>query len=185
MQAEMRGRTGKGFDARDGVGSEMKRRKDNRQRAVSGRRQRNNYSTAGESTTQRESLCTQSFHTLECVNSCCDPLLHVDEVPPWQRRDFIVTGYRPMLSIFNAFLSIFFLHNESGNIWTHLSGVFYTVYVFWQWIQADPLKSDYLSVFLMVFFFFTMLTVFQYVHPPVQTFVQDLQVVHLTDFVDH
>ena len=105
-------------------------------------------------------MCTQSFHTLECVNSCCDPLLHVDEVPPWQRRDFIVTGYHPMLSIFNAFLSIFFLHNESGNIWTHLSGVVYTLYVFWQFIQTDLSKSDYLSVFMIVFFIFTVLTVF-------------------------
>ncbi|KAI9024674.1 hemolysin-III related-domain-containing protein [Hyaloraphidium curvatum] len=51
-------------------------------------------------------------------------LLRFEDLPAWLRDNFyIITGYRPELSTYTACLrSIFYVHNESGNIWTHLFG---------------------------------------------------------------
>ncbi|KAI1143389.1 HlyIII-domain-containing protein [Hypoxylon sp. FL0543] len=52
--------------------------------------------------------------------------LHViwDDLPSWRRDNhFIVTGYRPdSNSYWRSFTSLFYVHNESVNIWTHLLG---------------------------------------------------------------
>ena len=44
------------------------------------------------------------------------------EAPPWyQTNEYIRTGYRPVLKTFkDCFLSIFRIHNETVNIWSHL-----------------------------------------------------------------
>ena len=44
------------------------------------------------------------------------------EAPPWYRfNEYIRTGYRPALKTFkDCFLSIFRIHNETVNIWSHL-----------------------------------------------------------------
>ncbi|KAI2638065.1 hemolysin-III channel protein Izh2 [Xylaria nigripes] len=51
-------------------------------------------------------------------------LLLWDELPHWRRDNaFIISGYRPgSNSYLSSFLSIFSLHNESVNIWTHAAG---------------------------------------------------------------
>lgn len=51
-------------------------------------------------------------------------LLAWDELPDWRRDNaFITTGYRPTSNSYrNSFASIFSVHNESVNIWTHLLG---------------------------------------------------------------
>lgn len=51
-------------------------------------------------------------------------LLHWDSLPSWRRDNpSILTGYRPLTnSFFHSFLSVFSLHNETVNIWTHLLG---------------------------------------------------------------
>lgn len=51
-------------------------------------------------------------------------LVAFNDLPNWLRDNFyILTGYRPELSSYTACTkSIFYLHNESGNIWTHLGG---------------------------------------------------------------
>eukprot|EP00741_Cyanophora_paradoxa_P025328 tig00000367_g24447.t1 len=53
-----------------------------------------------------------------------DYALHViSEVPDWLHdNDFILTGYRVRFSIWLCLKSIFRLHNETMNIWTHLLG---------------------------------------------------------------
>jgi len=45
-------------------------------------------------------------------------------LPQWlQDNDFLHTGHRPPLNSFQAcFQSIFRIHTETGNIWTHLLG---------------------------------------------------------------
>lgn len=47
-----------------------------------------------------------------------------DELPDWRKDNtFIFTGYRQTSnSYWGSFSSIFFLHNESVNIWSHLLG---------------------------------------------------------------
>lgn len=60
---------------------------------------------------------------------------HFQSLPQWlQDNDYIVMGHRPPLSSFRAcFWSIFRLHTETGNIWTHAFGcvlfVFLAIYV--------------------------------------------------------
>lgn len=51
---------------------------------------------------------------------CC----HFRALPDWlQDNDFLTTGHRPPLPSFRAcFKSIFRIHTETGNIWTHLLG---------------------------------------------------------------
>ncbi|GJJ79011.1 adiponectin receptor [Entomortierella parvispora] len=53
-------------------------------------------------------------------------LLRFDELPEqWQENKYILSGYRFLSSKTQCFKSIFYVHNESGNIWTHLLGFFY------------------------------------------------------------
>ncbi|KAM0806227.1 hemolysin-III related-domain-containing protein [Usnea florida] len=49
-------------------------------------------------------------------------VVHRDEVPDWMRADpYIRRGYRRQLNSFRAcFWSLFYLHNELVNIWSHL-----------------------------------------------------------------
>ena len=66
-------------------------------------------------------------------NALSLPLIRYDELPRWVREvqasPYILTGYRPvgMYSVKDCFLSIFRLHNETINIWSHLigTGVFF------------------------------------------------------------
>lgn len=39
-----------------------------------------------------------------------------------QDNEFITTGYRTELGVWDSIKSMFGLHNETGNIWTHLIG---------------------------------------------------------------
>ncbi|EFY91687.1 hypothetical protein J3458_004915 [Metarhizium acridum] len=51
-------------------------------------------------------------------------LLLWDDLPPWRRDNaFIHSGYRQIRASYaHSFQSLFYLHNESVNIWTHLLG---------------------------------------------------------------
>ncbi|KHN96123.1 Hly-III-related protein [Metarhizium album ARSEF 1941] len=51
-------------------------------------------------------------------------LLLWDDLPPWRRDNaFIRSGYRQTCASYaRSFQSLFYLHNESVNIWTHLLG---------------------------------------------------------------
>lgn len=51
-------------------------------------------------------------------------VVHHNHLPKWLRdNDFLVKGHRPPLNSFKAcFKSIFKIHTETGNIWTHLLG---------------------------------------------------------------
>lgn len=47
----------------------------------------------------------------------------------------IMTGYRINYTNIRAWMSLFEMHNESGNVWSHLLGclffIFFTGYVYW------------------------------------------------------
>lgn len=49
-------------------------------------------------------------------------ILHYDQLPEWMKIDtYIRRGYRPQQDSFrDCFWSLFYLHNESVNIWSHL-----------------------------------------------------------------
>lgn len=70
---------------------------------------------------------------INCDNIDCDnlvieattisfKLLTVTEVPDYAKEASITTGYRTSLDYAGCFRSIFRLHNETINIWTHLLG---------------------------------------------------------------
>ncbi|CAG9462108.1 unnamed protein product [Pedinophyceae sp. YPF-701] len=59
----------------------------------------------------------------EAVMETLDRLLHYREIPPFlQDNPFIHGGYRPVTTVKSAFRSVFKIHNETLNIWTHLAG---------------------------------------------------------------
>ncbi|KAG0746029.1 hypothetical protein G6F57_006627 [Rhizopus arrhizus] len=50
-------------------------------------------------------------------------LLMYDELPaPWQNNKYILSGYRFLNTAADCWYSLFYVHNETGNIWTHLLG---------------------------------------------------------------
>lgn len=51
-------------------------------------------------------------------------VVHHNHLPKWLRdNDFLIKGHRPPLNSFRGcFKSIFRIHTETGNIWTHLLG---------------------------------------------------------------
>ena len=81
-------------------------------------------------TTRFRGATNQLFSETEPIAKICnkqeqsfDPnkLLTFQELPSWlQDNSFILNHYRPPMSFLNCFYSIFRLHNETGNIWTHL-----------------------------------------------------------------
>lgn len=69
-------------------------------------------------------------------------LLDDTEIPVAQKSPFIISGYRPKPRGWcDLFFTIFTLHNESGNIWTHLIGCGYFVSVGVQLLL--DLSADY------------------------------------------
>ncbi|KAK7398472.1 hypothetical protein QQX98_012159 [Neonectria punicea] len=75
-------------------------------------------------------------------------LIFWDDLPDWRRDNhYIVTGYRQSQSSYaHSLRSLFYLHNESVNIWSHLLGaivflatgayIYYVVY--WRYESASP-----------------------------------------------
>ncbi|ESL06693.1 hypothetical protein TRSC58_05630 [Trypanosoma rangeli SC58] len=57
-------------------------------------------------------------------------LLTVQEVDPWlQFNPYIVSGYRPRMTICAALRSFFTWHNESFNVWTHAIAACFVFYL--------------------------------------------------------
>ena len=79
------------------------------------------------------------------------PLYLYEEIPLWMRdNSFIRTGYRAHYTVRQCLLSLFTIHNETANIWTHLLGLLFFVaissIVFISFIE--PLWSHYV-IFLL------------------------------------
>ena len=72
-------------------------------------------------------VCNSACASVKCHKPIFAPrgastLLSVNNVPESLRRDFILTGYRqkPLCSTWkDTLLSFFYIHNETGNIYTH------------------------------------------------------------------
>ncbi|KAK4100923.1 HlyIII-domain-containing protein [Parathielavia hyrcaniae] len=68
---------------------------------------------------------TAAFETsAEAIETAVLRLLHWDDLPSWRRDNaFILSGYRPTTHSLGASVrSLFHLHNESVNVWSHLAG---------------------------------------------------------------
>jgi len=55
-----------------------------------------------------------------------------EQAPEWMRRKDILRGYRVRYSVPLIFRSLFHIHNETGNIWTHLLGTLFFAYCLWE-----------------------------------------------------
>ena len=62
------------------------------------------------------------------------------QAPSWQRQQYILRGYRIGLSMKETFLSLFVLHNETVNVWTHLVGSLYFLNTL---VVEGPLPASY------------------------------------------
>lgn len=89
-------------------------------------------------------------------------LLAWDDLEDWRRDNaFIHTGYRPTSNSYRrSFSSLFTLHNESVNIWTHLLGsIFFTAvglaafYLFEAFAAARYASATRADVIAFAFFF--------------------------------
>jgi len=52
-----------------------------------------------------------------------------DDIPIWTKRDYIINGYRNKKNIRECLISIFKVHNETLNIWTHLISLIIFLYL--------------------------------------------------------
>jgi len=77
---------------------------------------------------------TNNNNPVKETQTTCYKLLTVNEVPDYAKETSITTGYRTCLDYGGCFRSIFWLHNETVNIWTHLLGFF-----FFLWLMVDNL----------------------------------------------
>ena len=62
------------------------------------------------------------------------------QAPSWQQQRYILRGYRIGLSMKETFLSLFVLHNETVNVWTHLVGSLYFLNTL---VVEGPLPASY------------------------------------------
>jgi adiponectin receptor len=80
--------------------------------------------------------------------------VHHQHLPAWLRdNDYLLSGHRPQLHSFaECFRSIFRIHTETGNIWTHLIGfivfiVLAASFFAWPWIEIRWQEVAVFSVF--------------------------------------
>lgn len=75
-------------------------------------------------TTLAQSAASQAEHVVRKMIAVGWSVCHFHHLPDWlQDNDFLQRGHRPPLPSFRAcFKSIFRIHTETGNIWTHMLG---------------------------------------------------------------
>jgi adiponectin receptor len=66
----------------------------------------------------------------------------IDCVPEYVKNDHIIGGYRFNMSYWQATKSLFALHNETFNVWTHLLGIVFFLYLFFFVVLASPTIHD-------------------------------------------
>ena len=66
----------------------------------------------------------------------------IDCVPEYVKNDHIVGGYRYNMSYWQASKSLFQLHNETINVWTHLLGIFGFLYLLFFFVLTVPTSHD-------------------------------------------
>jgi len=92
-----------------------------------------------------------------------------EETPRFLHRDAILSGYRLYFSFLLCFKSLFRLHNETGNVWTHFFGFLYFTYSFSSTLLFEP---DVLLSNMYLFFYFLSHLNFLYVFVNSLSFMQ-------------
>jgi len=85
-------------------------------------------------------------------------LVHFDDLPDWIKdNEFVQTCNRSCLPIKQAFKSVFQVHTETGNIWTHLLATLFSI---WFAIYILPQAKNTEAFVSLCFFFFGSTTVY-------------------------
>ncbi|KAF9095838.1 hypothetical protein BGX29_008862 [Mortierella sp. GBA35] len=85
---------------------------------------RSTKATAGEKIREVEHQMTETWDASKAAFEGTKRLLRFEELPKeWQSNPYILTGYRFLSSKRQCLRSIFRLHNETCNIWTHMLGM--------------------------------------------------------------
>lgn len=75
-----------------------------------------------------------------------------DDVPSWlQTNAFIRSGYRLNYSFAMCLRSVFMVHNETGNVWTHLVGLVLFLYLGW-WVLTEVISLQPMETIVFVVF---------------------------------
>lgn len=68
-------------------------------------------------------------------------LAKMEEVDPCFHFRYILEGYRTNYEFWDTFISVFEMHNETMNIWSHLIGFFSIVYIGLYYFTEDVMKT--------------------------------------------
>ncbi|KAG0080779.1 hypothetical protein BGZ93_011125 [Podila epicladia] len=115
---------------------------------------RSTKASAGEKIRVVEHQMTETWDASKAAFEGAKRLLRFEELPKeWQSNPYILTGYRFLSSKRQCLWSIFKIHNETCNIWTHMLGLVGLICL-GLYIHTVPLKAGSLwdhSVFLFFF----------------------------------
>jgi adiponectin receptor len=79
---------------------------------------------------------------------------HYDDVPSYlQDNNFIWNGYRAFYSYNDNWHSIFAIHNETGNIWTHLIGTAIMIYLMVDSWYSLHERADFYDILIFTLYF--------------------------------
>ncbi|KAH3683226.1 hypothetical protein WICPIJ_005802 [Wickerhamomyces pijperi] len=96
------------------------------------------------------------FHNYEhAIQEGTKRLLHLYELPfPWRENEYIVWGYRFTNNHYHCVQSIFQVHNETINIWTHLAGCFYFFYIcLFEYPRSELFQKSSISDICMIYLY--------------------------------
>src|SRR5262249_52158543 len=87
-------------------------------------------------------LAKQSLDQLaQAIKAGAKRLLTLDELPhDWHNNPHILRGYRFYANKMQCVYSIVSIHNETGNIWTHIVGFFFVLAL---WVYWYPRSESY------------------------------------------
>lgn len=79
-------------------------------------------------------------------------LFKYEQIPEYLRSEYVISGYRCHYNFWDTFLSLFKIHNESFNIWSHLVGFFIflglTIWAYNTWLlDATYAERAHFTIF--------------------------------------
>jgi len=83
-----------------------------------------------------------------------------EETPRFLHRDYILTGYRVYFSIPLCVKSLFKIHNETGNVWTHLLGFCYFLITSLRVLSTIFSASSFDVLLFLIFYISSMMSMF-------------------------
>ncbi|KAL3270947.1 hypothetical protein HHI36_021452 [Cryptolaemus montrouzieri] len=88
---------------------------------------------------------SQAEHVVRKMIQAGWSVCHFRNLPAWlQDNDFLIFGHRPPLPSFRAcFKSIFRIHTETANIWTHLLGCVAFIGIATYFLQSPPIEIEF------------------------------------------